>query len=257
MGWEPFDKRRGPVAAKEHGSLRTGRFPGRAARRVAGALLGLLLGYQSLLPAAQSDQNDTAPQQRGGSQVQILPPHRPRVPALPAQPDQRNELQIPSLRQTPERQPKAAPYAGSQSVHTIPPAFFGCWRGTSLPSDTSQYLGGCPPGEEVSEIQKLCFTRVGDRGYQIAFQSAAAALPNFQDHTELISSAGKGVVNLRDIGGYDFFMFSPHVTFSGSSRCELSSDKDILRCRATTFLSCGGVPWYRTTGRTVLRRVPR
>ena len=127
-----------------------------------------------------------------------------------------------------------------------------------MPSDSSLYLGGCPEGDEVPEVQKLCFTRVGDHGYQIAFQSAAAALPNFQDHTDLISSQGEGIVNLSDVGSYDMFMFvfSSHVTFDGSSRCELSADKEILRCQGTSVLRCNGLPWYRTTGRTVMRRVP-
>ncbi|HEY2106672.1 MAG TPA: hypothetical protein VGH29_12840, partial [Candidatus Binataceae bacterium] len=107
------------------------------------------------------------------------------------------------MRQAPERSHRIPPYARSQSAKTIPQAFFGCWSGTSQPSDSSVYLGGCPHGDEVSENQKLCFTRVGDNGYQIASQSAAAALPNFQDHTELISSQGKGIVNLSDVGSYD------------------------------------------------------
>jgi hypothetical protein len=237
--------------------LRIGRLPGRAALGAAGALFYLLLGYQSLLPASQSDQGGMAPPRQGGSQVQVLPQQGPRLPAAAAQSAPSNELQIPSLQQAPERRLKTPPYGGSQSAPTIPQAFFGCWSGTSLPSDSSLYLGGCPQGYEVSEIQKLCFTRVGDQGYQIAFQSAAAALPNFQDHTELISSQGEGVVNLRDIGSYDMFMFlfSSHVTFGGSSRCELSADKEILRCQGTSLLRCNGLPWYRTTGRTVMRRV--
>lgn len=232
------------------------RLPGRVALGAAGALV-CLLGYQSPLPASQSDQGGMAPPQQGGSPVQILPRQKPRLPAAPAQRAPGNELQIPSLQQTPERRLKTPLYGGSQSAHTIPQAFFGCWSGTSLPSDSSAYLGGCPQGTEVSEDQKLCFTRMGDHGYQIAFQSAAAALPNFQDHTELISSQGEGVVNLSDVGSYDMsmFMFSSHVTFGGSSRCELSANKGVLSCRGTSLLRCNGMPWYRTIGRTVMRRV--
>jgi hypothetical protein len=239
--------------------LRIGRLHGKAALSGTAALFYVLLGYQASLLAAQSDQGGIAPPRQGGSQVQILPPQSPRLPAAPAQSAPGNELQIPSLQQAPDCQLKIPPYNGSQSAKTIQQAFFGCWSGTSLPSDTSFFLGGCPEGYEVPELQKLCFTRVENHGYQIAYQSAAAALPNFQDHTELISSQGEGIVNLSDVGSYDMFalMSSAHVTFGGSSRCELSADKDILRCQDTSLTRCNGLPWYRTTGRIVMRRVPR
>lgn len=91
--------------------------------------------------------------------------------------------------------------------------------------------------------------------YKIAFQSAAAALPHFQDRTELTSSQGESVVILSDVGSYEMSRLSVHVTFDGSSRCELSVDKEVLSCRGTTDLRCNGLPWYRTTGRTIMRRV--
>lgn len=221
------------------------------------SLLYLVLACQSLLQAAQSDPG-AIPSQQSGSQVQILPPQSPPLPAAPSQSAPGNELQIPSLQQVPKPRLKTRPYTGSQSALTIPQAFFGCWSGTSLPSDSSLYLGGCPEGYDVPERQTLCFTRMGDRRYQIAFQSAAAELPNFQDHTDLISSQGERVVNLSDFGSYDMFTFlsSSHVSFDGSSRCELSADREILSCQATTVTRCNGLPWYRSTGRTVMRRLP-
>ncbi len=233
----------------------TRRLGARAGIAAAGALCYLLLGNPPLLPAAQSDSGEMPVPQKGGSQVQILP--QQRLPTAPAQRAPRNQLQIPSLRQTPQR-PGTGRF-GSQSAHTIPQAFFGCWRGVSMPPDSAQYLGGCPPGRDVPEIQKLCFKRLADGAYEIAFQSATAALPNFQDHTDLISSEGEFLVNLSDAGSYDLSgwpVVPLHITFSGTSRCELSADKEFLRCRSTTQLNCGGLPWYRTTGRTELWRVP-
>jgi hypothetical protein len=148
----------------------------------------------------------------------------------------------------------------SNQVHSIPQAFFGCWRGTSQPSDSSQYLGGCPRAFEIPENQELCFRKVGDGGYEIAYQSASSELPNFRDHTDLISSNGDRRVELSDIGSYNMlgtFMFPLQVTFSGSSRCDLSADNESLACRGATLFRCGGAPWYHTTGRIVMRRVER
>ena len=146
----------------------------------------------------------------------------------------------------------------SNQVHSIPQAFFGCWRGTSQPSDSAQYLGGCPQAFEIPETQELCFRKVGDGGFEIAFQSASSELPNFRDHTDLISSQGDSRVDLSDTGSYNMlgtFLLSRQVTFSGSSRCDLSADKESLACRGSTLFRCDGVPWYQTTGRIVMRRV--
>jgi hypothetical protein len=146
----------------------------------------------------------------------------------------------------------------SNQVHSIPQAFFGCWRGTSQPSDSAQYLGGCPRAFEIPETQELCFRKVGDGGFEIAFQSASSELPNFRDHTDLISSQGDSRVDLSDTGSYNMlgtFLFSQQVTFSGASQCDLSPDKESLACRGSTLFRCAGVPWYQTTGRIVMRRV--
>jgi hypothetical protein len=146
----------------------------------------------------------------------------------------------------------------SNPVRTIPQAFFGCWRGTSLASDSAQYLGGCPKAYEIPETQELCFRRVGDSDFEIVFQSATSALHNFQDHADLISSEGDSRVNLRDVGSYDLpgVFSSDSVAFSGSSRCDLSADKESLSCQGTTSFRCNGQPWYQTTGRIVMRRLP-
>jgi hypothetical protein len=163
----------------------------------------------------------------------------------------RNQLQVNPALQTGQM--------ASNSVHVLPQAFYGCWRGTSLPSDSSQYLGGCPPGYEVPETQELCFRKVGEGGFEITSQSASSSLPNFRDRTELVSSQGDSRVDLRDIGTYDMpglFTFS-RVGFNGASRCDLSGDKETLACEGTTVFRCNGLPWYRTTGRTVMRRLSR
>lgn len=145
----------------------------------------------------------------------------------------------------------------SNQIHSIPQAFFGCWRGTSRPSDSARYLGGCPQAYEIPETQELCFRRVGDGGFEIAFQSASSELPNFRDHTDLISSQGDSRVDLSDVGSYDMpgLLSSDSVAFSGSSRCDLSTDKESLACRGSTLFRCDGVPWYQTTGHLVMRRV--
>ncbi|HZY59190.1 MAG TPA: hypothetical protein VFE56_05475 [Candidatus Binataceae bacterium] len=216
------------------------------------AASALLIVAQAPRAAAQSNQNQPPPMPpAGGGQVQVIPSQPHHLPPRPKKPARGNALQIPSL-------PQSAQPEASNPVHTIPQAFFGCWRGTSLPSDSAQYLGGCGQAYEIPETQELCFRRVGDGGFEIVSQSASSALANFRDHAELISSQGDRRVNLSDAGSYDLpgLFSSDSVAFSGSSRCDLSKDKESLSCRGTSLFRCNGRPWYRTTGRVVMRRLP-
>src|SRR5260370_13286968 len=154
------------------------------------AAIVLLVAAQPWRAAAQSDQQQApAMPHPGGAQVQVIP-SQPRALPPPKKRTRGNALQIPALRQP--AQPEA-----SNPVHTIPQAFFGCWRGTSRPSDSAQYLGGCGRAYEIPETQELCFRRIGEGDFEIAFQSASSALANFRDHTELISSQGDRRVNLN------------------------------------------------------------
>jgi hypothetical protein len=211
----------------------------------------LLLAAHPRRAAAQSNQQQApATPHPGGAQVQVIP-SQPRPLPPPKKRARGNALQIPSL-------PQSAQPGTSHQVHTIPQAFFGCWRGISLPSDSAQYLGGCGQAYEIPETQELCFRRIGEGDFEIAFQSASSALANFHDHAELISSQGDRRVNLSDAGSYDLpgLFSSDSVAFNGSSRCDLSKDKESLSCRGTSLFRCNGQPWYRTTGRVVMRRLP-
>ena len=227
------------------------------AMSAAGAPVNHRLGPIDPTPAAaQSVQGsasaETAPPRTTGSQVQVLPQQSMPPASIEAAPaaSPGDELQLPS----PQRHKLS-----SRSVHVIPQAFFGCWRGTSISSDSARYLGGCPRGTEVPETQELCFRKEG-HGFVITFQSASATLPNFQDRTSLVSSDGHSHIDLSDTGSYDIpglFAGPKQVRFSGSSQCDLSRRERILTCENSARYNCDGLPWYETTGRIEMRPVAR
>ena len=146
---------------------------------------------------------------------------------------------------------------------TLPAAFYGCWRGTSYDSDSSQYLGGCGPGYEVPETTEWCFRRVGDAGYEITFQSASSAVPNFQERTALVSTDGRNHIVLRSVGTYDLPSFDPfsfqrnRVEYTEISNCDLVNNGGTLACHGPSTYLCAGVPWYRKSGHVEMYRSPR
>ncbi len=141
---------------------------------------------------------------------------------------------------------------------TLPAAFYGCWRGTSYDSDSSQYLGGCGPGYEVPETTEWCFRRVGDSGYEITFQSASSAVPHFRERTDLLSSDGQNRIVLRSVGTYDLSEFQRiPVSYTSISNCDLLNGGATLACRGPSTYLCAGRPWYRKTGHVEMYRSAR
>jgi len=139
----------------------------------------------------------------------------------------------------------------------LPPVFYGCWGGTSLASDDSEYLGGCERGYEVPTTYELCFRRVGAAGYEITHQSAASDLPEFQQHTTLASSDGAGHLTLKAFGSYRILgiFSSSFITFNDDSECDLVDGDRALMCHDTSLYRCDGIPWYREIGHLKMHRI--
>ncbi|HYL59132.1 MAG TPA: hypothetical protein VEU51_09685 [Candidatus Acidoferrales bacterium] len=141
---------------------------------------------------------------------------------------------------------------------TLPAAFYGCWRGTSYGSDSSAYLGGCAPGYEIPETTEWCFRRVGDSSYEITFQQASSAVPNFRERTDLVSSDGQNHIVLRSVGAYDLSEFQRiPVSYTSISNCDLLNGGATLACRGPSTYLCAGRPWYRKTGHVEMYRAAR
>ncbi|MGA9721744.1 MAG: hypothetical protein WBQ86_04770, partial [Candidatus Binatus sp.] len=92
---------------------------------------------------------------------------------------------------------------------------------------------------------ELCLRKAGNGGFAVTFQNLSASLPNFRDHTELVSSDGKNHIDLLSVGTFDTghaFLLG-HATYSTSWQCDLSASDGILTCRGSSSNDCNGKTW--------------
>jgi hypothetical protein len=154
----------------------------------------------------------------------------------------------------------AEPFQSSRQTAelNLPEGFFGCWQGTSIRSDTEQYLGGCPPGYEVPETTTWCFRKTGGGSFEMTRQSATAPLQNFREHTELTGSDGRTHADLNSVGSYNIpvsMVTYALVTYTDVSHCEMVSNGGVLACEGPAVYDCDARPWYRKSGHIDMYRV--
>lgn len=144
---------------------------------------------------------------------------------------------------------------GHQNELELNPVFLGCWRGTNSRDDTEQWLGGCPQAFRAPVTEELCLRKDRDAGFAITYQNASSPLPNFRDHTELVSSNGSHSIGLRSVGSYDTGLFASwHITYSALWNCDLEGNGSGLACRSSGFQYCNGRPWVRQPLHVTLQR---
>lgn len=129
------------------------------------------------------------------------------------------------------------------------PVLLACWRGTAPRPDTFKWLGGCANPRFVAKTMELCLRKAGDGGFAVTFQNLSASLPNFRDHTELVSSDGRNHLDLLSVGTFDTgeAFFLGHATYSTSWQCDLSESGGILTCRGSSSNDCNGKTWAQYT----------
>ncbi len=145
---------------------------------------------------------------------------------------------------------------GHQNELELNPVFLGCWRGTTLGHDTQQWLGSCGPPVDVPTKVELCLRKQPDVGFAITYQDVSAPVPNFRDHTELVSSNGRNSIGLHSVRTYDSGSFaSSHMKWNALWNCDLVRNGGWLACSGSNFTICNGRLWTKATWHFTLQRV--